>query len=134
MDLVRFWSSVVLFAVSVKVAPDDELTHGRTLGDDFDVGGNFFDINVNFLFMLRSDVNVNFMNCKCSVDVKSEADVEKNDAVSDQRDRCFTLSAFVIFVSTVVPGVWLHLIQGRAGLQRSDQLYSLPKKNCSQVK
>ena len=36
---------------------------GFHVGDDFDVDGNFFDVNVNFLFILMSDVDVNFMNC-----------------------------------------------------------------------
>ncbi len=42
---------------------------GFHVGDGFDVDGNFFDVNVNFLFMLRSDININFMNCKCTVNI-----------------------------------------------------------------
>ncbi len=42
--------------------------------------------------MLRIDMDINFMNCKCALDVKSEADVEKNDAVSAQREIRFSCS------------------------------------------
>ncbi len=56
-------------------------TRGFHVGDDimlfFDVDSNFLDVNVNFLFMLTSDVDVNFMNCKCAVGVNSEVDVER---------------------------------------------------------
>ncbi len=65
-----------------RTTKETPLSRGFHVGDDFDVDGNFFDVNINFLFMLTSDVDVNFMNCKCAVDVKSEVDVEKNDAVS----------------------------------------------------